>query len=168
MRWVGSEAVYAMLDRVDREPGPDSEPAVQAARLLGSLWVVSGAYQRVGERLRVTARVIEVATGTVRHAATVDGLLTALFSLQDALASALRQGSPFGGTGDAAAVASRGPAGGVEPVAETPVLPSVPSPPVSRPAEPSPVLVSGSEATPGRVKDGLSLIHIRSCRRSTL
>ena len=58
LRVVGSEAVAAALDRLESEPGSDSEPAVQAARLLGARWVVRGAYQRVGERLRLTARLM--------------------------------------------------------------------------------------------------------------
>ena len=41
-----------------------------------------------------------MATGTVRHAATVDGLLTALFSLQDQLANALRPGVAVRGCGE--------------------------------------------------------------------
>ena len=79
LRVVGSEAVAAALDRLESEPGSDSEFVVPAAQLLGARWVVSGAYQRVGERLRLTARLIEVGTGAVRHAATVDGLQANLF-----------------------------------------------------------------------------------------
>ena len=64
--------------------------AVSAGRTLGARWVVSGSYQRQAGQLRITARVVETATGAVVGTAIVDGSVTDLFDLQDQLAADLR------------------------------------------------------------------------------
>ncbi len=70
--------------------------------------VVRGAYERIGDRLLITAAVIDAETGRTIHAAEVDGELAALFQLQDALglqlAAALE--SPGAATGGAVRAAS--------------------------------------------------------------
>ena len=72
--------------------------AVAAGRRLGARWIVTGAYQRVGDRIRLTARVTDIETGTVAESATVDGSLDELFAVQDRLVERLRaaftRGSP--------------------------------------------------------------------------
>ncbi len=60
-----------------------------AGEQLGVRWVVSGSYQRLGDQLRVTARVIDVSTGMVVAAVTVDGALAGFFALQDRLVGEL-------------------------------------------------------------------------------
>ena len=49
----------------------------------GAQWRVVGTYQRIGDLVRITARLIEAETGAVRQSGTVDGTLTDLFELQD-------------------------------------------------------------------------------------
>ena len=66
--------------------------AAAAGRALGAGWVVSGSYQRQAGRLRITARVTEVATGAVVGTSIVDGSTTDLFDLQDRLAADLQPG----------------------------------------------------------------------------
>ena len=91
---VGRQAVsgaIAQLSAEGRSAEATEETAVAAGRLLGAQWVISGGYQRVGDRMRITARVVEVATATVVHTAIVDGTVTDLFALQDRLATNLRQ-----------------------------------------------------------------------------
>ena len=66
--------------------------SVAAGRALGARWVVSGSYQRQAGRLRITARVVEVATGTVVGTSIVDGGVTDLFDMQDRLAAELQPG----------------------------------------------------------------------------
>ena len=56
---------------------------------LGVFYVVSGAYQRLGDALRVTAVMVEVATGMVLRSERVDGEVADLFALQDSLSAAL-------------------------------------------------------------------------------
>ena len=62
---------------------------VEAGRAAGARWVVGGGYQRVGDRLRITARLVEVDTGTVAAATVVDGAAADLFALQDRVAADL-------------------------------------------------------------------------------
>ena len=92
---VGRQAVSGALEQL-RAEGTSAEAAeeteVAAGRLLGARWVISGGYQRLGDRMRITARVVEVATATVVHTAIVDGTVTDLFALQDRLAAELRPG----------------------------------------------------------------------------
>ena len=62
---------------------------LDAYRTLGAGWVVDGAFQRVGDRLRMTARIVDAGTGGVAYSTRVDGTLGAIFDAQDALAAAL-------------------------------------------------------------------------------
>ena len=64
----------------------------EADRESGARWVITGAYQRVGDQLRITARVVEVATDAVVHTAMVDGPMSELFALQDQLSAELSRG----------------------------------------------------------------------------
>ena len=102
------QTVSAALDRLtagDRS-GADGR-AVEAGRLVGARWVVSGGYQRMGDRLRITARLVEVETGTVVRSARVDGQESELFALQDRVAADLAGGLSGGGPGVAAADGAR-------------------------------------------------------------
>ena len=96
---VGRQAVsgaIAQLSVAGRNAQATEGIAVATGRLLGTRWVINGGYQRVGDRMRITARVVEVATGRVVYTAIVDGTVTDLFALQDQLAAELRQGLPGG------------------------------------------------------------------------
>ena len=106
---VGREAVSSALENVSRADGMAGATALAAGRLLGARWVVSGAYQRVGDRMRITARVVEVATATVVHTAIVDGTVTDLFALQDRLAADVRQGLMAGDPAPALSGEARAP-----------------------------------------------------------
>ncbi len=68
------------------------EDAVQLGRMIGARWVLSGAYQRLGEHVRVTARVVEVESGRVLRAVKQDGRLDAIFELQDRIVAELASG----------------------------------------------------------------------------
>ena len=85
----------------------DGRPAVEVGRRLGTPWVVAGGYQRLGDRIRITARLVHVASGTVTRAANVAGPLGELFALQDRVAAALMQDDAAAGAGQAAAEAAR-------------------------------------------------------------
>ena len=67
----------------------DTEEAIAVGRLLGARWLVAGGYQRVGDLLRITARLVEVASGEVRRSTRIDGSLADLFDVQDRIAAAL-------------------------------------------------------------------------------
>src|ERR1700686_5192739 len=55
---------------------------------LGCRWMLSGGYQRAGSTLRVTARLIEIATGRVVWTEKLDGDLETIFQIQDRLSAA--------------------------------------------------------------------------------
>ena len=67
------------------ERGADDRHSPELGRRLGASFVVSGAYQRLRDRVRITGQVIEVTSG--RSAATVklDGTIDQIFELQDQL-----------------------------------------------------------------------------------
>ncbi len=100
--WIGAgfaETVAVDLERVAGLAAVDSGDARgllprEVGRLLGTPWVVSGAYQRVGERVRITARLVHVETGTVLRTANVTGRLRELFTLQDRIAAAMAEDGP--------------------------------------------------------------------------
>jgi tetratricopeptide (TPR) repeat protein len=79
----------------------DPGVAVRVGRELGVRGVVSGGYQCLGERIRVTARVSDTATARVELHPQVDGAREAIFELQDRLVAeiieGLRQRLPAGG-----------------------------------------------------------------------
>ena len=105
---VGRQAVTGALASLRTDGGnvgATAEQEVIAGRLLGARWVIDGGYQRLRERIRITARVVEVATGRVVHTAIVDGAVAELFVLQDRLAAELRREVTDGGR---AAVAAPG------------------------------------------------------------
>ena len=58
-------------------------------RELGSRWVVAGGYQRIGDRLRITARLVDTLNGTLAATARVDGAFSDIFDLQDRIAGEL-------------------------------------------------------------------------------
>ena len=61
----------------------------------GATWVVIGGYQRVGDRVRITVRVVEVSSRSVVHTVKLDGVLGEIFALQDEVASALSSSGRF-------------------------------------------------------------------------
>jgi tetratricopeptide (TPR) repeat protein len=63
----------------------DDRHALDVGRRLGATFVVTGGYQRLRDRVRITGQVLEVPTG--RSAATVklDGTIDQIFDLQDQL-----------------------------------------------------------------------------------
>ena len=66
----------------------------EVGRRLGARFVVSGAFQRLGEVIRITVRFVDVSTGAVLRSAKIDGALDELFSLQDRVVEALSGPSP--------------------------------------------------------------------------
>ena len=70
----------------------DDRQAMELGRRLGASVAVSGAYQRLGDRIRITAQGIEVAAGRQLATVKVDGRLEELFELQDRLVSELATG----------------------------------------------------------------------------
>ena len=71
-------------------PASDGDAALlTVARRVGAQWLITGGYQRLGDQIRITGRLVEVQTGLVTRAAKVDGALGALFGLQDRIVGEL-------------------------------------------------------------------------------
>ena len=183
-RWIGEGIAETLASDLQRAPGVtvlysealglalqastavdvdvvDEAAALRLCRELGATWLVAGGYQRVGDRLRITTRLIAVETGAVVHAVKVDGTLGELFALQDRVADAL--GAKLGTAHDLSRRATRDDTDQLAPRAP-PLSPPV-RPPTSSPAVPgagsSPavsataaVIPAGGFAVPTRVIDG--------------
>ena len=73
--------------------GPVGDAAVpEVGRRVGARWLVTGGYQRLGNQLRITARLVDATTGAVVQSVKIDGAIDALFELQDRLAVELTNG----------------------------------------------------------------------------
>ena len=77
-------------DAVDRTRVADAR-APEIGRQLGATLLVRGTYQRVGDQLRITARVVDVRSGAVVHSAKIDGSVSDLFATQDQIGLALAE-----------------------------------------------------------------------------
>ena len=89
---IGRERVFDALRNLERRRRPqDDRFAIEIGRGLGARWIVSGAYQRLGESIRITARFVEVATGAVLRNVKIDGRLSDIFGLQDRIVFELTQ-----------------------------------------------------------------------------
>ena len=59
--------------------GTTDESAFIAGRAVNAEWLVRGTYQRVGDALRITVRVLHVESGVVQQSRTIDGVVEDLF-----------------------------------------------------------------------------------------
>ena len=126
--------------------GPrDESNAVQRAMAGGASWLAGGGYQRVGEQLRVTGRIVDVATGDLLGSVRVDGTVSGRDLLTSRLIAALR--SELAGHMPAApaprmAAATPGRRAAAAPGARTAAAPAAPAaaapdPVPARPARPA-------------------------------
>ena len=98
----------AVLEEARRQGAdlPAADDAERLARELGINWLVSGGYQRLGDRLRITARILDVATGAVSRTVKIDGGIDEIFALQDRIVVELGDGfKTLGGERSASRVA---------------------------------------------------------------
>jgi non-specific serine/threonine protein kinase len=70
----------------------DESIAIDIGRRLAASWILGGGYQRMGEMIRITARVIDVNTGEVIRTVKIDGNIKEIFSLQDKIVYELSKG----------------------------------------------------------------------------
>jgi RND family efflux transporter MFP subunit len=69
---------------------PDETVALESAAERSAAWLISGGYQHVGGQLRITARLLDVATGELVETVKVDGTLDQLPTLLTEVVSTLR------------------------------------------------------------------------------
>jgi serine/threonine protein kinase/Tfp pilus assembly protein PilF len=89
---IGRARVYDALRNLSSDVRLDDSLAIDVGRRLGATWVVVGGFQRLGELVRITANVIDVATGEVRKTVKVDGRIGDIFELQDKIVYGLSHG----------------------------------------------------------------------------
>ena len=96
---LGLSSVVAAVVVDDRGRNPDGGlglaadvRARESGQRHGAAWVVTGGFQRVGEQLRVNARLLDVARGEIRRTVTLDGTGDELFALQDRVVAELTDG----------------------------------------------------------------------------
>ncbi|MCC7124315.1 MAG: protein kinase [Acidobacteria bacterium] len=68
---------------------PDERQSLEFGRRLGATFIVTGAYQRLRDRVRITGQVLEVPTSRQAATVKVDGTIDELFDLQDRLVQEL-------------------------------------------------------------------------------
>ena len=110
---IDPDVVRAMVRSLSPKLDDSSGSAVGLGRELKAAWIVTGAYQRLGDQVRITARMINVRTGEVTSTAKVDGRLADMFVLEDRIVTALGVVPPAAAPaqGQASAVRATVPAG---------------------------------------------------------
>jgi eukaryotic-like serine/threonine-protein kinase len=90
---IGSEQVGDTLRQLEMQGAihDDHGLAIELGRRLGATCLVTGAYQRRLDTLRITARFVDVETGTVTKTLRVDGVLDEIFDLQDRIVHGLSE-----------------------------------------------------------------------------
>ena len=81
----------ALRRRGGAEAGMDDALAAELGRAVGARLVVTGGYQRLGDRVRVTARITDLASGAVTATLKLDGSMEGIFELQDRIARELTE-----------------------------------------------------------------------------
>ncbi|MFN0107665.1 MAG: protein kinase domain-containing protein [Blastocatellia bacterium] len=91
---IGRERIYETLRRLgaDADADVDTTMANSVGREVGARWILTGGYQKIGEMLRITARVAEVESGEVVRTVKIDGQMKDIFDLQDKIVYELSQG----------------------------------------------------------------------------
>jgi TolB-like protein/Flp pilus assembly protein TadD len=79
----------------------------EVASALGTTFAVVGSYQRHGERIRITARIVNVENGDAVADAKVDGPLSGIFDLQDQVVAQFSHDLGFRAKARSSAVAAR-------------------------------------------------------------
>lgn len=81
---IGRAQIFELLKHIaSSRDAADDRLAIELGRRLGAWWVVTGAYQRIGTRIRITAQVIEVLTASLIKTVKIDGSIDDIFELQD-------------------------------------------------------------------------------------
>jgi len=89
---IGRARVYDALRNLSTDAHLKDSLAIDIGHRLGATWVVVGGYQRIADRLRITANFVQVATGEARRTVKVDGRIDDIFALQDKIVFELSQG----------------------------------------------------------------------------
>lgn len=91
---IGRERVFETLKSLNAGSLPDFDDvfAIDVGKRLGASWILGGGFQRVSDMIRITARAVEVATGTLIKSVKIDGKISDIFELQDKIVYELTHG----------------------------------------------------------------------------
>ncbi|MFL6213291.1 MAG: protein kinase domain-containing protein [Blastocatellia bacterium] len=91
---IGRERIFEALKNLNSGQLEQSDEAIaiHLGRHLGARWILAGGYQKIGEMIRITARVNDVATGEIVKTVKIDGRIAEIFDLQDKIVYELSQG----------------------------------------------------------------------------
>ncbi|MFL6277858.1 MAG: protein kinase domain-containing protein [Blastocatellia bacterium] len=91
---IGRERIFEALKNLSSGQLAQSDEVIanDLGRHLGARWILSGGYQKIGEMIRITARVIDVRTGEIVKTVKIDGRIADIFDLQDKIVYELSQG----------------------------------------------------------------------------
>ena len=113
--WISTDMTAALRTALE-QPGAlgvvaltaaDESTALETAGGRGARWLVGGGYQRVGDRLRITARVLMVAGGDLIRSVKVDGTVEELDTLTTEMVATVRR--EVDGRGNPRTTAARDP-----------------------------------------------------------
>ena len=91
---IGRERIFETLKNLSSGQLAQSDEviAIDLGRHLGARWILAGGYQKIGEMIRITARIIDVRTGEIVKTVKIDGKIAEIFDLQDKIVYELSQG----------------------------------------------------------------------------
>jgi non-specific serine/threonine protein kinase len=91
---IGRERMFEVLKNLGSGNLGEFDEAftIQLGRSLGAAWIIGGGYQRIGEMIRITARFVDVETGSLVKTVKIDGKISEIFDLQDKIVFELTQG----------------------------------------------------------------------------
>ena len=89
--WLGAGIAETVAAELSTAPGLTVVRQAGDGDARASDWVIRGAYQRIGEQIRITATLVRGTAGASRHMAKVDGTIDELFALQDVVAAEIRR-----------------------------------------------------------------------------
>src|SRR5436853_499873 len=91
---IGRERIFETLKNLSSGQLAQSDEviAIDLGRHLGARWILAGGYQKIGEMIRITGRIIDVRTGEIVKTVKIDGKIAEIFDLQDKIVYELSQG----------------------------------------------------------------------------
>ena len=91
---LGRERVFDALRNLGSSDSGnlDERVSFDVGRQLRATWLISGGYQRLGDLIRITARGVDVESGTVVRTVKIDGQISDIFTLQDKIVYELSKG----------------------------------------------------------------------------
>ena len=127
-RWIGLGITETLASDLPGMAGVTVADALQEVREQDAAWLIDGSYQRVGDDLRIIARLLDVETGVLVHTLKIDGSFGELFALQDRvvaeLSDAIQTRRPSPSLAASAEPARGAPAATTSPPAAAAVVPS--------------------------------------------